>query len=80
MYVEDLAVMVGLHPQGYTLTMLDQDFGARLKMKQRSEFCKAFDFKDSDIVQCYETMETETKKEDTVGNNPSLDIREEQGR
>ena len=63
MHVKDLAAMVGSHPQGYTLTMLDEDFGSRLKMKQHKDFCNAFDFPDSEIVEFYETLETKTMEE-----------------
>lgn len=41
-------------PTRFTLSLLDQNFGYRLREQQHEEFCNAFYFKDSKIVQFYE--------------------------
>jgi hypothetical protein len=58
-----LAAMVGDRPQRYELSLLDQEVGHRLRSRQHDEFCKAFDFKDSKIIQFFETKKTATVKE-----------------
>ena len=70
MYVKDLVAMDGEHPQGDTLRRLDEDVGSLLKRNQHKRFCEAFAFKDSEIVQFYETMGTETRQEVAVSNHP----------
>jgi hypothetical protein len=58
-----LAAMVGDRPQRYDLSQLDQEVGHRLRSRQHDEFCEAFDFKDSKVVQFFETKKTATVKE-----------------
>jgi hypothetical protein len=58
-----LAAMVGDGPQRYELSLLDQDVGHRLRSRQHDEFCEAFDFKDSKIIQFFETKKTATVEE-----------------
>jgi hypothetical protein len=58
-----LAAMVGDSPQRYELSLLDQEVGHRLRSRQHDEFCGAFDFKDSKIIQFFETKKTATVKE-----------------
>jgi len=58
-----LAAMVGDRPQRYDLSLLDQEVGHRLRSKQHDEFCEAFDFKDSKVIQFFETKKTATVKE-----------------
>ena len=47
MDVGAMAAMVGELPVRYTLNLLDQQLGYRLRSRQHEEFCKAFDFRDS---------------------------------
>ena len=54
MDVEALASMVEHQPARYTLNLLDQRLGFRLRNGQHEDFCKAFHFKDSRIVQFFE--------------------------
>jgi hypothetical protein len=58
-----LAAMVGDRPQRYDLSLLDQEVGHRLRSRQHDEFCEAFDFKDSKVIQFFETKKTATVKE-----------------
>src|SRR5436305_12657290 len=58
-----LAAMVGDSPQRYDLSLLDQEVGHRLRSRQHDEFCEAFDFKDSKVIQFFETKITATVKE-----------------
>jgi hypothetical protein len=55
-----LAAMVGDKPQRYDLGLLDQEVGQRLRHEQHKDFCKAFNFKDSKIIQFFETRKTRT--------------------
>lgn len=58
-----LAAMVGDKAQRYDLSLLDQEVGHRLRSRQHDEFCEAFDFKDSKVIQFFETKKTATVKE-----------------
>src|SRR5437764_15318625 len=58
MCIEDLAAMIGDGPQRYTLSLLEKDVGHRLQNKLHKEFCDAFDFRDSKIIQFFETKKT----------------------
>lgn len=60
MDTEALAAMVGDKPQRYDLSLLNHQVGHRLRNKQHDEFCKAFDFQDSKLVQFFETRMTST--------------------
>ena len=55
-----LAAMVGDKPQRYDLSLLNQEVGCRLRSRQHEDFCKALDFKDSKIIQFFETRKTST--------------------
>ena len=55
MNVEAMAAMVQDLPARYTLTILDQRLGFRLRNRQHEDFCKAFNFRDSKIVQFFES-------------------------
>ena len=63
MDVEALAAMVGDKPPRYDLSLLNQEVGHRLRSRQHDEFCRAFNFKDSKIIQFFETRKTATVKE-----------------
>ena len=58
MEAEDLMAMIGDRPQRYNLSLLDRTIGHRLRNKQHQDFCDAFDFTDSKIVQFFETKKT----------------------
>src|ERR1700733_2927357 len=60
MATDELAAMVGDRPQRYDLSMLNQEVGFRLRQRQHDDFCKAFDFRDSKIIQFFETRMTST--------------------
>ncbi len=60
MDTEALAAMVGDKPQRYDLSLLNNQVGHRLRSKQHDDFCKAFDFEDSKIIQFFETRMTST--------------------
>jgi hypothetical protein len=55
-----LAAMVGDKPQRYDLSLLDQEVGYRRRSRQHEEFCRAFDFEDSKIIQFFEMKKTST--------------------
>ena len=55
-----LAAMIGDKPQRYNLSLLDEQVGHRLRSRQHEEFCRAFDFEDSKIIQFFETKKTRT--------------------
>jgi len=63
MDTEALAAMVGDKPQRYTLSLLNDQVGHRLRSRQHEEFCKSFDYKDSKIIQFFETKMTSTVAE-----------------
>lgn len=60
MATDELAAMVGNKPQRYDLSLLNQEVGYRLRQRQHEDFCKAFDFRDSKIIQFFETRMTST--------------------
>ena len=60
MEVEAMAAMVGELPIRYTLNLLDQQLGFRLRSRQHEDFCKAFHFRDSRIVQFFELCKSHT--------------------
>lgn len=60
MDTEALAAMVGDKPQRYDLSLINDQVGHRLRSRQHDDFCKAFDFKDSKIIQFFETRKTPT--------------------
>ncbi|RDW58735.1 hypothetical protein BP6252_13211 [Coleophoma cylindrospora] len=55
---EDIREMVQDGPQRYILSLLDKGFGFRYKEKQHREFCKAFPYKTSKIIQFFETRQS----------------------
>ena len=63
MDVEAMATMIGDRPGRYTLNLLDQQLGYRLRSRQHDEFCQAFSFRDSHIVQFFELHKTPTVRE-----------------
>ena len=63
MDVEAMAAMVGELPVRYTLNLLDHQVGFRLRSRQHEDFCKAFDFPDSCIVQFFELRKSHTVQE-----------------
>ena len=60
MNVEALASMVLKTPARYTLNLLDQQLGFSLREKLHTDFCRAFDYPDSKIVQFYELEKSPT--------------------
>jgi hypothetical protein len=60
MNVKALATMIGHLPSSATLNDLDSRIGARLRMKQHRDFCKAFDFRDAILARFFELHETPT--------------------
>ena len=60
MNVEALASMIQNLPARYTLSLLDQQLGYRLRSKQHEEFCEAFPFRDSKIIQFFEVKKSPT--------------------
>ena len=60
MNVEAMASMVEGLPARYTLNLLDQQLGFRLRNKQHEDFCKAFAYPDSKIVQFFELKKSPT--------------------
>lgn len=60
MNVEAMASMVEALPARYTLNLLDQQLGFRLRNRQHEDFCKAFAYEDSKIVQFFELKKTPT--------------------
>ncbi|RDW57768.1 hypothetical protein BP5796_12569 [Coleophoma crateriformis] len=55
---KDIREMVQDGPQGHILSLLDKDFGFRHKQKQHQEFCTAFPYKTSKIIQFFETRQS----------------------
>lgn len=49
-----MASMIENLPARFTLSLLDQNVGYRLREQQHHEFCEAFHFRDSKVVQFYE--------------------------
>lgn len=60
MDVQDIAAMIQNRQQRCTSNLLDQRVGHMSRKKQHEEFCKAFDFPDSRIIQFFETRKTPT--------------------
>ena len=60
MDVEALASMVQNLPARYTMNLLDQHLGFRLRHSRHEEFCKVFAYKDSKIVQFFELKKSKT--------------------
>lgn len=54
MEVADLMSMAQGHPAQYTVNLLNQQLGFRLRTRLQGEFCEAFAYKDSKIVHFYE--------------------------
>ena len=72
MDVEDLEAMIGDKASRYDLSLLDKEVGHRNRDRQHQEFCNAFSFKDSVIIQFFETMKTAGSQRVSVARNPSL--------
>ena len=49
-----MASMIENLPARFTLNLLDQNVGYRLRQQQHEDFCNAFNFIDSKVVQFYE--------------------------
>ena len=64
MDVEAIANMVQNLPARYISTFLDQNNGFRLRQRQHEDFCQAFDYKDSRIVQFFELEKSPTVIQD----------------
>ena len=64
MDVEAIASMVQDLPARYISTVLDQQHGFRLRQRQHEDFCQAFDYKDSRIVQFFELEKSPTVIQD----------------
>jgi hypothetical protein len=60
MNVEALATMIEDLPSRYTMSLLDERVGFRLQQRQHRDFCDAFPFEDSKIVQFFETKKSAT--------------------
>lgn len=60
MDVGSLAAMVEDLPARFTLNLLDNSTGHQLRHRQHDEFCQAFPFRDSKVVQFYETRKSPT--------------------
>ena len=60
MNVDALAAMVEQLPAHYTLSLLDQRLGFRLRDRQHEDFCKAFDYASSKIIQFFELKKSST--------------------
>ncbi|KAI9799050.1 MAG: hypothetical protein M1833_004244 [Piccolia ochrophora] len=60
MDVENLATMVHNLPARYNLSLLDQQMGFRLRNRQHEDFCRAYDYRDSKIVQFFELKKSPT--------------------
>jgi hypothetical protein len=60
MNVEAMAAMINDLPARYNLNLLDQRLGFRLRNRQHEDFCKAFAYKDSRIIQFFETKKSPT--------------------
>ena len=64
MDVEAIANMVQNLPARYISTLLDQKNGFRLRQRQHDDFCQAFDYEDSKIVQFFELEKSPTVIQD----------------
>ena len=60
MNVKAMASVVQGGGARFTLGLLDQQRGFRLRGRQHEEFCKAFPYNDSKIIQFFETKESPT--------------------
>lgn len=60
METTDIASMVQHLPSRYTLNLLDQTFGFRLRRRSHEEFIRAFDFRDSKIISFIELERSPT--------------------
>lgn len=63
MDVGALAAMIGDLPQRFTLNLLDQQVGYRLRAQHHNEFCKAFDYADSKITYFFELKKSPTVRQ-----------------
>ena len=60
MNVDAMAAMVQGLPAQYNLNLSNEQMGFRLRKRQHQEFCEAFSFRDSRIVQFLEQRKTPT--------------------
>ncbi|KAI4145941.1 MAG: hypothetical protein LQ340_006105 [Diploschistes diacapsis] len=77
MEVADLMSMAQGHPAQYTVNLLNQQLGFRLRTRLQGEFCEAFAYKDSKIVHFYEqemsaTMIQEAESKRWVRKGPKV--------
>lgn len=59
MDVQHLAAMVSNNPTQFTVRLLDREVGYRLRQRQHDDFCRAFPYTDSKIMQWFELRKTE---------------------
>ncbi|KAI9892636.1 MAG: hypothetical protein M1814_001329 [Vezdaea aestivalis] len=64
MNVDATASMVGDFPSRYTLNLLDQRLGSRLRLRQFAKFCEALPQSDSKIVSFFEEQRSPTMRQD----------------
>jgi protein SERAC1 len=55
-----MSVLASNLPSRYTVELLNRDMGHRLRQRQHEEFCKAFPYPESKIIQFYEQNKTRT--------------------
>ncbi|KAI9890345.1 MAG: hypothetical protein M1814_004255 [Vezdaea aestivalis] len=75
METSSLAPLIAKNPSRYTLNQLDPQLGSRPRDREHQDFCKAFNFRDSKIVQFYELQKSSTYRriegsEDWTGGGP----------
>ena len=60
--------MVGSLPAHYTLSLFNQNLGFQFREKQYKDFCATFNYKDSHIMNFFETRKTQTVYDKTSGS------------
>jgi len=63
MNVDALAAMIGDLSQRFTLNLLDQQLGHRLRARHHNEFCEAFDYTDFKITYFFELKKSSTVRQ-----------------
>ncbi|KAI0105430.1 hypothetical protein GGR51DRAFT_519311 [Nemania sp. FL0031] len=58
MDTQHLAAIVSNNPTQFTVSLLDREVGSRLRMSRHEEFCRAFPYTDSKIMQWFESRKT----------------------
>ena len=72
MDVTALAAMVENLPSSYTLSLLDRTVGHQLRNRRQADFCEAFCFRDSKVVQFYETKKSPAVRQETGSDKWTL--------